>query len=354
MVQKYSGRGLKTITICAPGIRPQKFRICVGNHPDDIREWIEERRRRFPRRGGGGVGGGKGEVAAGGEGGVMAGPTSTDATSVGPTGRKRGRRDVEEGGMGDSGDGGDDRTMRTRRGVGDDANCGNGNGNASYDDDGWRERTGTGGLSSLLAGYDSSSSSAPEDEATESVGASAAMEVATTTKTSTDLVTANDAAIVTPPVPSPMSVARRVTVVCRHHRRGRCRHGISCRFVHSDEPVVSGVISGGITNDRQHQRNGPSRQGERDRERNRREDELRMLGLAAPRNRGAGGKSIDGTSLLHKLLRRDKERERRLTLQLLRYIVDCDYFRDEDTSAASLEGEGAIIVPKDDVISTSK
>jgi hypothetical protein len=105
--------------------------------------------------------------------------------------------------------------------------------------------------------------------------------------------------------------------------------------------MVSGVVAGGVANDRQQQRIGPSQQGERDRERNRREDELRTLGLAAPRNRGGGGKSIDGTSLLHKLLRREKERERRLTLQLLRYIVDCDYFRDEDTSAVMVEGVGA-------------
>ena len=42
MAKKYSGRGLKTITIAGPGIPTQKFKICVGNHPEDVKKWIEE------------------------------------------------------------------------------------------------------------------------------------------------------------------------------------------------------------------------------------------------------------------------------------------------------------------------
>ena len=52
MAKKYSGRGLKTITISGPGLPTQRFKICVGNHPDDIKKWIEERKKRFPRRDG--------------------------------------------------------------------------------------------------------------------------------------------------------------------------------------------------------------------------------------------------------------------------------------------------------------
>lgn len=43
-------RGLKTITIAIPGCKVQKFKICVSNHPDDIQQWIQERRKKFPRR----------------------------------------------------------------------------------------------------------------------------------------------------------------------------------------------------------------------------------------------------------------------------------------------------------------
>lgn len=48
---KFAGRGLKTITIQVPGSKhSQRFKICVGNHPDDIREWIEERKKKFPTK----------------------------------------------------------------------------------------------------------------------------------------------------------------------------------------------------------------------------------------------------------------------------------------------------------------
>jgi len=102
--------------------------------------------------------------------------------------------------------------------------------------------------------------------------------------------------------------------------------------------------------------------GERHR---RREDELRTLGLLPPttpgggrRNSGGGGgRAFDGASLLHKLLRRDGERERRLTLQLLRYIVDCDHFRDEDASggaASSSCAEAGVDIAENAGIYTSR
>ena len=47
---KYSGRGLKPVTIDLPGSKSKTFRICVGNHPEDIKLWIEERKKNFPTR----------------------------------------------------------------------------------------------------------------------------------------------------------------------------------------------------------------------------------------------------------------------------------------------------------------
>ena len=47
---KFSGSGFKTITVAVPGCPVQRFRICIGNRPEDIQKWKEERRRRFPRR----------------------------------------------------------------------------------------------------------------------------------------------------------------------------------------------------------------------------------------------------------------------------------------------------------------
>lgn len=47
---QYQGSGFKTVTVAIPGCPIQKFRICVGNHPDDIKKWIAERRKKFPRQ----------------------------------------------------------------------------------------------------------------------------------------------------------------------------------------------------------------------------------------------------------------------------------------------------------------
>jgi len=48
---KYAGRGLKTVIIQPPGCKKvHKFKICVGNHPADIKAWIAERKKRFPTR----------------------------------------------------------------------------------------------------------------------------------------------------------------------------------------------------------------------------------------------------------------------------------------------------------------
>jgi Zinc finger C-x8-C-x5-C-x3-H type (and similar) len=44
-----SSGGFKTITVAIPGVPVQRFRICVGNRPQDVQEWIQERRLRFPR-----------------------------------------------------------------------------------------------------------------------------------------------------------------------------------------------------------------------------------------------------------------------------------------------------------------
>lgn len=48
---KFAGAGYRTVTVALPGARTvQRFRICVGNQPEDIQRWIAERRQRFPRQ----------------------------------------------------------------------------------------------------------------------------------------------------------------------------------------------------------------------------------------------------------------------------------------------------------------
>ena len=292
MVQKYAGRGLKTITVSAPGMRPQKFRICVGNHPDDVKEWIEERKRRFPRQKNSSVEEERRE----------------DKEFVGSavSSRKRMRDDHD----------GDEGGVETKKAI-------SNNENADEDHDGCRKRANIGGLSSLLAGYDSSSST---EEATSTSKDVHLRSTATTTTSMTETtITSTDP--ITPP--------KRI---CRHYRRGNCRLGASCKFLHSTDPIVVPATGYGTTcNSTRRQKNNGQSQSERDKARNRRDEEMRALGLALPVRGNRNGKAIDNTSLLHKLLRRDKEREHRLTLQLLRYIVDSDHFKAGDEDVADKE-----------------
>jgi len=279
MAKKYSGRGLKTITIAGPGMPTQRFKICVGNHPDDIKKWIEERKKRFPRRDGSHK------------------KYNTSSSSSVSAGMKRSRLDDEK----------EDDDENGKRPCID---------NSAVKSEVAESKSEAVGLSSLLAGYGSSSSSDEEDESNNSSAGKAAT---TTTqeegkvKDSTTAETGNKS----PP--------KRL---CTYYQRGKCRHGSSCRFLHSDKPI----------NNSTQNNNKRQSQSERDKARNQYEQELKILGLATPSHGSrytSGGKVINNTSLLHQLLARDKERERSLTLQLLRYIVDCDYFQNDGNDNAS-------------------
>lgn len=46
----FSGSGFKEVSVAIPGFRPQQFNVCVGNSPDDIENWIKERKMKWPSR----------------------------------------------------------------------------------------------------------------------------------------------------------------------------------------------------------------------------------------------------------------------------------------------------------------
>ena len=279
MVQKYSGQGLKTITISAPGLRPQKFKICVGNHPDDIKKWIEERKKNFPR-------------------------TSSLQKGINSSNRD-GRQD-------------DNATKRSREGE---AEEGKNNSKSQRKEAGENVAS----LSNLLAGYGSSSSMS-DDESTLKIdksGNHAIVETTTAAKETSEKPSLDTGGL-----------QSRPNRICKYYQRGKCHHGDSCKFLHSDQATTNG-------NDQRKRKR--QAQSDRDKARNDTEQELQILGLANPshgsRYNNSGGKTITNTSLLHKLLQRDKERERRLTLQLLRFIVDCDYFQNEKKSEKDQDGD---------------
>ena len=270
MAKKYSGKGLKTITISGPGLPTQRFKVCVGNHPDDIKKWIEERKKRFPRRDGSHK------------------KCNTSSSSL--AGMKRSRLEDEK-----------EDDENGKRPCLD---------NSTVKSEVAKLKSEAGGLSSLLAGYGSSSSD-DEDESNNSPTGKA------------DTATSQDSVAATLET-SNNSPPKRL---CTYYQRGKCRHGTSCIFLHSDKPINNTT-----------QNNKRQSQSERDKARNQYEEELKTLGLATPSHGSrytSGGKVINNTSLLHQLLARDKERERSLTLQLLRYIVDCDYFQKDGNDNAS-------------------
>ena len=269
MEKKYSGQGFKTITIAGHGIKPRKFKICVGNNPADIAKWIEERRKRFPR---------SGHVKRDGNGSAE-NVRTIDSPPQAMSGRgdqrgyefetkKRSRGDDE---VDDSNETSSSKRIRIKK---------------EEDMDG-----GQTGLSSLLAGYDSSSSK-DEDVDPAKQGNAAKAEIVQDGQVDDVDVETEDTA--------------------RKQAKGKDNY----------DPELA----------KQKKREA---QSANDRARNIYEQELQMLGLITP-NHGSryttGESVINSTSLLHRLLQRDKERERRLTLQLLRYLVDSDYLEGGEVS----------------------
>ncbi|KAL7447524.1 hypothetical protein ACHAXM_010802 [Skeletonema potamos] len=273
MAQKYSGQGLKTITISGPGLRPQKFKICVGNHPEDIQKWIAERKKNFPR-------------------------SSSLQKSINSS-----KMDVNQ--------------LETKTKRSKEVEAEEGRSNPKQQCKGAGENAAS--LSNLLAGY-GSSSSISDDETTLKIDKSD--DPANEKPTAASKETSEKPSLDTDTLQS-----RRRTI-CKYHQRGKCHHGDSCKFLHSDQAVSA--------NGYDQRKRKRLAQSDRDKARNDHEQELQVLGLVNPSHKSrynkGGGKTITNTSLLHKLLQRDKERERRLTLQLLRYIVDCDYLLTEKKS----------------------
>lgn len=222
---KFSGGGFKSVSIAVPGCRVQRFRICVGNSPDDIKKWIQERKKKFPRK-------------------------------------------VKK----------------------------------EKDNDGVTEKE-TEALSSLLDGYGSSSSD--EDSSKRPVAENRLERIHTPNEMlikpdcverppTAETVKHGDAGT------SPAGIFR--TRVCRYFmRNGTCRNGDKCTFSHT---IPEGISQG--------QHRNKNRQ------------------LTKRKNNSQ-------TSLLKKLLGNDIHRESMLTLQLLRYIIDCNYLQPQRKEQAVLQ-----------------
>ena len=255
---KFSKGGFKTVTVAIPGCKVQRFRICVGNRPEDVQKWIAERKKRFPRS------------------------TNTSANisqdSMANMESSQKKKLIEE------------TEIDAKNSV----------------------KTLATGLSSLLDGYGSSSDEdevekedivAVEKSSTEEPKRNTEQEETDRNETTTTEETASSE--------HKQSEGGRLSEhsnlndeaqsntkkrICRFFaRNGTCRNGDACRFRHEMPDSTSKKQASSMSSNQQ-------------RTKKRKEPP---------------------SSLLRSLLSNDIQRENTLTLQLLRYIVDSNFFDDE-------------------------
>jgi len=266
---KYSGRGLKTVSLQIPGTRAVKrFKICVGNHPADVKDWIEERKRCYPRV-----------------------RKMGDTTMM----SDKNLRLKVEGGLGNIDDVRNKRSVESNP-TGVDVT----NSSKRPKSSGKHQENDKSSLGELMLGYTSSDN---DDDSTGVVRSN-----------SQEVHDGNQ---------SNEIISNKEKKLCHFFlRNGTCKNATDCQYLHDIEAHKQ--CSANKVEKRKEQ-------SERDRARNR--DQKDMDVLSGRRNACHKGNSSVGaggaTSLLRKLLESDMERERSLTLQLLRYIVDCNYLQEK-------------------------
>ena len=238
---KFRGNGFKTISVAIPGCKVQRYRICVGNHPEDVKKWIEDRRKKFPRQ--------QRPVAVkenAGEsqlGGLLDGYGSTSEEEEGEKPVNLESKPVSNPGTADC-------TLDTSRFS-----------------DGEQAKN------------------------------------ATTTTTTSATTTTN--------------AANYRSQTCRYFARtGTCCNGDKCTFLHER------------ANNNSNNNNNNNAPMLTLREHHQREPKRRTMGNNNKKN---------GTTLLQTLLQNDARREATLTLQLLRYIVDCNFLQKTQSANSTTE-----------------
>ena len=299
---KFSGRGLKTVCVAVPGCRVQKFKICVGNHPEDIKAWIAERKKRFPTR----------ERVQKKED-VEARKREEGALSatIDSSSRSGVKRKLDKVGVSTT-DGRSNQDLSNQAGRKKSKADGATTTNTTKKED---AEAIDGGLASLLGGYGSSSSDGGGDDDEQSTG-----EIE-------EKPTISDSVNTSQQREQQQQNPFYRTRPCRFYlRTGRCRNGENCRYLHEDGEARRSAEEQRID------------QSKRDKARSDARRDVERLNSSPRSNRQGGGREVDDykyadpgpkAPLLRKLLQNDIRRERSLALQLLRYIVDCNYLQEK-------------------------
>ena len=260
---KFSGRGLKSIALEIPGTKKvQRFKICVGNHTDDIKAWIEERKKKFPTR----QRVLEKEEKKKRKRGVQRGCGSLESI---PRDAKLAKRDSDD----------TSKEFHTSK----------------VDKEGNNEVS---TLTGLMAGYSSSEDGNSDCDKTT---------VKEEQEKGTDLSKSNNNLDIAKDVKAVDDPHKHKTKHCHYFtRNGTCRNGGDCNYIHDIEKHNEFKL-----NQKKHSTNR-KKQAERN-----------LLTTGRPE------KSQYRRTLLRSLLQNDIHRERSLTLQLLRYIVDCNYLQEQ-------------------------
>lgn len=328
------------MTVAVPGCRVQKFKICVGNHPDDVKKWIEERKRKFPTRDnvakraerrarrkleggidrvGGTVRHGRPKDAAAAE---NCAATDPGGASAGVPG--------EAGSASQTGSRGEDQKKASNALLNLMAGYGSSSSDDSDDDDGNSEGAGTDAHEAKQAEMQAP---APQMDVAVTAGrsdltmaAAAATDYGSKTLPDASNATAADGA-------SPFPGYR--TKPCRFYvRNGSCRNGSKCTYLH-DNAARESYLS--TATERR------ARQSERDKTKAKARREVAALSGG---HRTGTFKPGEAT-LLRKLLDREVKRESSLTLQCLRYIVDCNFLQEKRNEKVP-EGVEAVAEKKEE------
>ena len=247
---KFSSGGFQQVAVNIPGFKPQLFQVCVGNDPEEIKKWIDERRKNYPTR---------------------ANILRKQSTST-----KSNHQDTIPSNIASS-----STSCTLPKKTNNDNNSNNNN-----------------ALESLMAGYYDSSS---EDESPEKQDVEGNSSVTlqptqnaspqTNCLKSSDMNNVDDTTNSSEHQKDGNTNSHRPT--CRYFLSGKCKNGYQCRFLH-DNAASSGT------------------------------SKTKTQGHVAKRQKI---KDVRNTSLLRKLLDNDIRREASLTLQLLRYIVNSNFFQ---------------------------